>query len=528
MRKNNFIKKLIHHPHFIPWVLFTFFTTVYFASTVGIMNSSDSPQYALTKALVEDQNIRIEKYSQWVFPDYALYKNRMYSLRTFGESLFMTPFYLLGKVTLPFTNFPYNGHYRGIDMDSKLESLTVLSDAIFAALSLVILHYLILKIVNNKLAAILTVITGGLGTLIWRYSSQMQRFAIEFFFLLASFYIFYKLSAKNHKKIKKEMIFLGLCLGCLILVDLSIVFICVLILLVTILLIFRKYKKNYLPYLFIPFFAPILILIIYNFSAFDRPITSPYNYHGTKPYYRNTSNYYSIPLIPSVITNLISNKPIPPSVFGNLWENTVFRENEGMTWASRLNYKGIFVQSPALILSLIGIIFIAQDNLILGLLIFILPTTYIIQTSKYIAFYGPNSYDTHYFLPAIPFLAIGLSGWIGKLTKVKHPLLAGVLWFFTGVLILISIYNGWYSNLINYAPHVTGEHRFSFEQLSQPFLASENIQKNFGLLFINTFPNIYNIHLLFIFYFPLFFVIYLFIFQRKFIVRRWKKVSKAK
>jgi hypothetical protein len=44
----------------------------YSATIVGYMNSLDGPQYALTRALAEDQSIEIGKYEKCAWPDYAL------------------------------------------------------------------------------------------------------------------------------------------------------------------------------------------------------------------------------------------------------------------------------------------------------------------------------------------------------------------------------------------------------------------------------------------------------------------------
>lgn len=517
MRKKNFIKKLIHHPHFIAWILFIFFTTVYFSSTVGIMNSSDSPQYALTQSIIEEHSIKINNFNKWVWPDFAVYEENQYSVRTLGESLAMIPFYILGKILLPFANFPYkNPLHQGIIEESKLESLTVLTDATFGALLLILIFLFCLKLTKSIPASLLTVFTMGLGTLWWRYSSQIQRYPIAMFFYFLTFYVYYS-SLNTKKTLTKIKIFtLGLMLGITLIIDLSLLLITLFFLFVITLRILKiEFSFSKLTLLYISLILPLILLAYYNYKAFNNPLTSAYLYHGVKPYLRDKNIIFANPVFPSILVNLFNTGPVPQNAFAKrIWNNTEIREKESIIWATRYPYKGIFTQSPALYFTILGLLIAFKRNKLLIILIFSMVILLIIQNSKLLYFFAPNSYDTHYFLPAIPLLIIGLSVWIKNIFQIKNFLAKNIFIFITGLSICISIYNGWYANLTNYAPHVTGEHRFSFEQLQQPFFTSQNIKNNLWLLFINTFPNIYNIHLLFLFYFPLFFLIYLIVLKR--------------
>src|SRR3989338_8436869 len=107
------------------WFLFIFFSSVYFSSGVGILNSGDATQYSLTRAMVEKNSFKINSYLEWVYPDYSLRNGDYYSLRPIGESLFMIPFYVWAKATVSLANFPFNlPTYPGLTQKSKLETLT--------------------------------------------------------------------------------------------------------------------------------------------------------------------------------------------------------------------------------------------------------------------------------------------------------------------------------------------------------------------------------------------------------------------
>ena len=50
-------------------ILFVLFFFIYNSGTVGIMNSIDGPQYALTRSLYEDKSLTIDKYTDYISPD---------------------------------------------------------------------------------------------------------------------------------------------------------------------------------------------------------------------------------------------------------------------------------------------------------------------------------------------------------------------------------------------------------------------------------------------------------------------------
>ncbi|MBI3379534.1 hypothetical protein HY029_02125 [Candidatus Gottesmanbacteria bacterium] len=494
------------------------------------MNSSDGTQYALTKALVEEKTIFIDKFLQWTyFTDYANYNHHFLSDRQLGQSIFGIPFYFIGKILLPLTNDPYNGLHPGINPDSKIQVLTILSSAVIGSGSVVIYYlFIVLKLKASKYIALLSSLIFGLGTLHWKYSSVYYRQPLSIFFLLGTLYLL----INNHKNsINRYLSFLtGLFIGLVIFIDSSLI--------VTLPILFLYYLNTQMRFTnfrqriiqgLIGIMLPVSINSIYTYFAFGQLFTNPYFFEvNTKFHFmKNLYTAFQTPLLPSLLVNLFSNNyPIPPSTIAPfIWENENLRNALSAYWATVHPYRGIFSQTPALFLAFIGLIIISIKRLKLFILLITTSLSIIIIQSKYSMFYSANNYDTRFFLPAVPFLILGLTSWWNFILLMKNKNIKTAIILLTIFLSLMSIYNGWYSNLTNYAPNVTGEHRFSFEQLRQPVFSSENIKENLWLLFLNTFPNIYNIHLLFIFYFPLFFVIYLFIFQRKFMIRVWKKLK---
>ena len=237
-------------------------------------------------------------------------------------------------------------------------------------------------------------------------------------------------------------------------------------------------------------------------------------------------NIFQTPLISSLVTNLFSNSPIQRNILSFFWKNPDISYQMGAEWATIWTYKGIFIQSPILIFAILGWIEFVKKFTHKALLLLAIGIINLLINAKLTVFWAGNNYDTKYFLPTVLIFLLGLIFIANKLNKKRINIYQYLIFIIIFILSIISLYNGWYSTLTSFAPHVSGEHRFTFEQLQQPVFALTNIKTNLWLLFINTFPNIYNIHLLFLFYFPLCFIIYLLIFQRKFIISVFSKHKK--
>jgi len=488
--------KKIQFSNFIPWFLFILSLTIYFLSTVGIMNSLDAPQFALTKQIVEGKTFKLNnsKYIRWAYPDIVTFQNNTYSVRTIGESVMAIPFYIFAKSLLPFTNYPYEFGHPGITQDSKIEVVTILYNATFGAGVVVMTYFISLELSKSKYSSFLTALVVGFGTLFWRYNASFQRFSTVTFFLLLAFFVLLKY-AKNNKWHDYHSILFGSSLGSVFAVDPSNIFLVSTLLAGAFFILKKGLNLRKLLFIFLPMTILVSTYFAYNSVILKDPLKSPYLNMSTKPYQKTIGYLYQIPLYQSVVVNLFNNGPIPRSTFPeSFWGNTQILSSESFTWAIINQYKGIFVQSPFLLLSLIGLLLRLKNSF--TFLAISLAAIGIIQNSKYVYFFGPNAYDTHYFLPIVPFIGFGFSVFLKKVSELKKLEIKIALGVTIAYIVLVSFLNGWYSNLTNFAPHVTGEHRFYLSQLYHPLASLENINANLKLLFINTFPNIFNFHIL--------------------------------
>lgn len=514
------MKKIFSHPHAIPWFLFIFFTAIYFSSTVGIMNSGDGPEYALTQALVEQHTTKIDQFDRWIWPDYAEINGHKFIKRPPGISFIAVPFYILAKTLEPIAFAPYNGSAPGIDTTSKIEALTMILPALGASLTVVLLYLICYQFTKDSKPSFTASVIFGLGTLQWKYSYSFIRQPIYIFLLILIYYLLSKLKNKQYPPWVYSLI--GLLTGYSLLVETTTLFTLPIFFLVFIFIHATKLRTAFerfivLAEFLLGFFLALSLLAAYNLLSYDQISRNLYQ-DIERSKWMNYSSLFSTPLYPSILINVFSNAPIPKHALSPiLRSNEQLFLQESAIWATRYPYKGLFFQSPFLFLATLGFVGFFRKYKSWALIAVSLILSILIPLSKYVDFYSPNAYDTRFFLPLVPFLTIGFSFWLKDIKLWKNRL---VILVTIGVTVL-SIYNGWLANLTNYAPHVTGEHRFSFERLQQPVFTADHALKNLWLVFINTFPNIYNIHILFLFYFPVcFFLCLMFLRLKRYLIHR--------
>ncbi|HEX8966143.1 MAG TPA: hypothetical protein VF820_06960, partial [Patescibacteria group bacterium] len=261
------MKKYFFSISFYAWSIFLLFMLLYAISTVGIMNSVDAPQYALTKSLLINRSISIDNYTQYITPDYALYKNHYYSIRSPFESIFAIPFYLIATPLSRLTAPPYDIHHLGITSESTIESLTTIYNAFFGALTITLLFLFCFLLTKDIFASFFSATAFGLGTLFWKYSSTFQRHSALMFFFLLFFYLLHK---NLHMNNKFYTFLIGLSCGLCIALD-NVYF----ALLPIVIFIFIKdyFNKSLLKtikniiFFNLGFLPPIITIMVFNFLS---------------------------------------------------------------------------------------------------------------------------------------------------------------------------------------------------------------------------------------------------------------------
>lgn len=494
------MKKIVLHPHFIPWFLFIFFTTIYFSSTVGTMNSLDGSQYALTQALTEKKTIKIDSYMEWTYwTDYAKVRDHYYSDRDPGLSFLAVPFYFIATKIYYFAHMPYDGLNPSTDLNSTIQALTYLTSAFWGAIGVVVVYLLCLHFGRTKKASLITAISVGIGTLLWKYSAMFYREPVFTTFLLIAYYCIFLTGKKTTINYKKLFTVAGFFAGLSVSVDYSKLFIIIIIYLYILWANF-KYKISHLIFFTVGLVLPLALVTLYNLSAFNNIFAVPHQYNNSISWLYTKSSIFKTPFMPSVLVNLTNNTSIPKDVLNYLLSNPSLDYQTGAYWATVWRYRGIFVQTPLLFIAVLGWFSFLKSNwreavglLLSAMIIFLI-------NSKLTVFWAGNNYDSRYFLPTTTILLLGLPFFIDNINKIKiffFRLYRYLLFIF---LFCYSLYNSWYSTLTSFAPHVSGEYKFSFTQLL-PLYSLDALKYNLHELSINTFPNYYNLHILIVFYF---------------------------
>ncbi|HEX8965004.1 MAG TPA: hypothetical protein VF820_01060, partial [Patescibacteria group bacterium] len=246
---------------------------------------------------------------------------------------------------------------------------------------------------------------------------------------------------------------------------------------------------------------------------FEKMFVQPYQYDPILSFFKNIPFVFSNPIFPNVFVNLFNNGPITKTAISQyIWDHPNLVQGLSANWATINSYKGIFIQSPYLFAGLLGSFFLYKKNKLLFFLFLYATCIFLVIFSKFIAFYSPNMYDTRHFLPIVLLLTIPFALTLTWINQLKNFVFFIVLWIGAAILVEISLLNGFVSNITNYAPHITGEHRFTFSQLHYPFY--NNLQYNLSQLFVNSFPSYHNVVIIILFYYPLFFILYFVIWKK--------------
>ena len=470
-------------------ILYLTLFTVIGSSLVGIMNSGDGTQYALAKSLADGHTIYLDKYQSYTFStDFAIGRDKhILSDREPGPSILAVPFYYMGKAVEPVMRLPYDGDNSKVSAESKVQVVTYLSLVFLVSIGLVYAFDLLQRLGASPTASFLTCLLIGLGTLVWRYSSSFGRTpAVGVLLLLAVLQAL--LFRKHHKS--SDLALVGVFCGVALLHD-YIVAIPALLLMGSVLLLERP-KLGGWVHLAAGFAPFVLVALVYNYAAFGELVTSPHQHEGRFTFHQQLRDDFRTPLHWGLYLNLLSFGPIPQDAVRWVLGHEEIAAQQGALWATKTTYKGMLIQSPFLVFALVGWV-LSRRRLGAGL---VYPATiaipWFVLMSAYTPFWGPNTYDGRYMLPFVPTLGVGLvfliDNWIRKGKSWISPAATWTL----AVAALISVFFAWESSVTNFSANLSGEHRWSPGELFTPVVSADTVRNAFR----QSFPNVYNIHVL--------------------------------
>ena len=371
----------------------------------------------LMYSIVNDKTLKIDNYHYNTL-DKANYNGHYYIGASPGLVFITLPVFITFKIIYPLifnSNIEYNqyGYFDSL-MTKSLTPVSfiehfpyrnfILSNifvviffiSVISALTGVILYSLLSYFVSDEKIKILITIFFSFGTIFFTYSTKLFAHVPSTFFLLAGFYLLFRIKLKE---INEKYIFLaGLLCGTSVLLDYYLIIIFSILFFYS--FTFTKFKTNYL--FIIGGCFPICILLVYNYIIFNNLFSLPYQFGTFKDIYNKGIFGVTMPDLKIILKLLFSFE------------------------------KGYFIYNSVLLLSVYGygkLLFKKTDipnknEIVLGLIIFI--CFLLFNAGRVEDWYGGGCFGPRYLLVTIPFVMLCLTIAINKITYVLFIVL-GIL-----------------------------------------------------------------------------------------------------
>ncbi len=389
------------------WIVYVFFISNYGG------NWMEDSSLRLTLALVDDQSVITDRYVFKGIEDNAFYKGHYYSGFAPGDSFLASPVYFLFKPIFSLLPDYFHG-YHNVQLRLILLNIiaTVFVASLLSAILAVLVYRLLGRFSDNELHKLLITFTFSFGTLFFVYSTSYSRDVIKTVFLFASFYVLFNLNHRHYEKYRNALFFFsGLFLAFSLTMDYKLFILAPIFLIY--LLSFSK-KKSFV-YFCLGIFIPIVLLMSYNYVAFDSPLSTSYDHRN-----------------PAVVEYYYEG-----GFFGMTYPNL-----ERIYTFSFSPFKGFFFYMPVMLLSLLGIFFklFSKDkryNKEVVFILFIFLVTFYYNASLVRGGLADGlSFGPRYFFAVIPFLIIPSIFVFGRLKSWIVALFCSASFFvnFLGVL----------------------------------------------------------------------------------------------
>jgi hypothetical protein len=369
-------------------VLLVWFAALSFVHEVG---PQDITRLALTEAIALDGSLRIDRWQEQT-PDKAIYRGHYYSDKAPGMSFLALPSFVLLRTAgvLRETNvLPGIWNDRG-----DIWMLRALASGL-GFLLIVILVGRVAEGIEPGTGAI-TATTLGLGTLAQPLAATMFAHLVVAGLGFAAFVLAWSgLLATTRRDLRFAVG--GLCAGLAVFTEYQTVFIAVAV------LVYLMLRSARGAVLFAVGAIPsALTLAAYNAAAFDSPFHLSYRYVSSDFASEQAKGFFGIGV------------PDPERL-----------------WRILFTWDGLLLRSPILVLSAVGLVLLWQKRLRAeAVLCGALSLVFLALNAGYYDILGGGSPGPRFFVPALPFLALGLACAFGRwprLTLVVAVLSIGLM-----------------------------------------------------------------------------------------------------
>lgn len=445
------------------------FSSLYFATTSGITCSNDGSHYALTRALAEEARFSIGNYDDYAEGnDIARREGQLYSDRPPGTALVASGFYQLGGL-LPEPLVPLPSRH---DAGNPRLLYTMLVPVLGGAATLGLV-YLILRRLDVSIVGALTGVAAlGLGTVHWKYSTVLFSHALSAFLVMVAVYLSLRL-AQGVQRPRHLSTVIGFVVGSAVLVEYSNA---LLVLAIALYLWLTAEGKPFprkaarIGLFALGGLLPAAFLGYYNTVNFGSPFSLSYDYAINYPWAGNLVETFSFPIGRGLRAMLY-------------W-------GAGGGWCNPTCYnQGVFLLSPVLLLSLVGVLpFFRRAprfaSLSLGLFLI-----YLVVFSKHRTFHGFTA-DSRYLTPFLGLWVLPLAFCSSIIDRADGP----NPW---RAIVSLAFYGLLFVSLRNAFLHIGTSYNYGLDLGRLSNLVSS--PANWSYLLSSVFPNAANLPLLWFF-----------------------------
>lgn len=374
-------------------VLFLIFSSLYFATASGITCSNDGSHYALTRAIADEGRFAIESYDEYAEGnDIAVRGDTLFSDRPPGTALIASVAYQVGGwLPSPLSQLP-SRH----DPENPRLLYVMLVPAWTGAATVVLLYLVLRTLEVSTFSALTTSVVLGTGTTHWKYSSVLFSHAPSAFLVVLSIYIATRL-ARDSKLRRGWILTLGFVVGLAVLVEYSN---SILVAAMGLYILLSRHslsdRVKGLLWFGLGGLLPAGFLAYYNTVNFGGPFSLSYDYAVNYPWAGQVTETFNFPVLRGLRAMLI-------------W-------GEGGGWCNPTCFnQGLFLLSPALLLSVLGLEAYVRRSRRISFLTLGLFVTYLLLFSKHRTFHGFTA-DGRYLVPFLALWCIPLAFWLEKVT----------------------------------------------------------------------------------------------------------------
>ena len=450
-------------------LLLVAFSSLYFATTSGITCSNDGSHYALTRAIAEEARFTIGSYDDYAEGnDVARRDGRLYSDRPPGTALVASSFYTLGGLLPdPLVRLP-SRH----DAANPRLLYTMLVPVLAGSAALGLVYLILRELGVSVYAALTTVAALGLGTVHWKYSTVLFSHALSGFLVVLALYLTTRLTQQTLPQRPWSAV-LGFVVGSAVVVEYSNALLVVAVGIYLWMALDQSSVRDRtarIGLFVLGGLLPAAFLGFYNTVNFGNPFSLSYDYAVNYPWAGNLTETFSFPIGRGLLAMLY-------------W-------GAGGGWCNPTCYnRGIFLLSPVLLLSLLGIVPFFRRSRRFASLAIGLFLVYLIIFSMHRTFHGFTA-DSRYLTPFLALWILPLACFVERIDRHHRP----PTW---RALVALVFYGLLFLSVRNAFLHIGTSYNYALDLGALDSLVASPANWSYALGIV--FPNTRNLPLLWLF-----------------------------